>query len=301
MDFQKILCGSDTTVSAIDEEASLLFGNAIPTTTNQFTLQTAFQGQEGLQLVKQAKESGEPIAVAFVDMRMPPGWDGLTTITHLWKEDPNLEIVICTAYSDRSWNEIISTLGPTGQLLILKKPFDIVEVLQTTTTLVEKWNLNRTIEARLVQQKQALVDVETQFRMVFETSMIGMALVATGGKCLKVNECLCDLLECSAAELLRTEFSSFFHPGAKSQVSKRIAKLLGGEAQKYSVETPLVTKGGTTLWVQLDVSSVEEPKGRSAFLCVHVQDITDRIKAEKLARPPSDWKVEEEPSFPVRY
>lgn len=284
MDFKKILCDGDVMKSSIDEEASLLFGKDIPATGNQFTLQNAFQGQEGLELVKQAKASGEPIAVAFVDMRMPPGWDGLTTITHLWEEDPRLEVVICTAYSDRSWDEIMSTLGPTDRLLILKKPFDIVEVLQMTTTLVEKWNLTRMIEARMAAQTQQLADVETQLRMAFETSMIGMALVTLDGKFLKVNESVCKMLECSEDELLQGEFASFFHPEVLSQECERMTSLAEGEATSYSVETRFETKIGETIWVQLDMSRVAQSEGLSAYLVAQVQDITDRLKAEQLAQ-----------------
>ncbi|MEM6926496.1 MAG: HD domain-containing phosphohydrolase, partial [Myxococcota bacterium] len=74
-----------------------------------------------------------------VDMLMPPGWDGLTTIEHLWRADPAIQIVICTAYSDRSWSEILGRVGNTDQLLILKKPFDPVEVAQLAHGLSHKW------------------------------------------------------------------------------------------------------------------------------------------------------------------
>src|SRR6267142_5168727 len=79
--------------------------------------------------------------MAFVDMRMPPGWDGLETIRRIWQVYPDLEIVICTAYSDHSWQEIQQTLGTSDRLLILKKPFDKVEVQQLVLALTEKWNL----------------------------------------------------------------------------------------------------------------------------------------------------------------
>ncbi len=75
-------------------------------------------------------------------MRMPPGWDGVQTIQRLWEVDPNVQVVICTAYSDYSWEEISKKLGLTDRLLILKKPFDPVEITQIATSLSEKWSLN---------------------------------------------------------------------------------------------------------------------------------------------------------------
>jgi PAS domain S-box-containing protein len=92
-------------------------------------------------------------------VRMPPGWDGIETTSRLWAEDPDLQIVICTAYSDYGWDEMVRRLGQTDNLLLLKKPFDPVEVVQITHALTRKWlllqqakwrvaNLDRTIAHR---------------------------------------------------------------------------------------------------------------------------------------------------------
>ncbi len=89
----------------------------------RFEVDSAFQGKEGLQKVQAALAEGDPYALAFVDMRMPPGWDGIETIGHLWEADPQLQVVICTAYSDYSWNDMHRHLGNSDSLLILKKPF----------------------------------------------------------------------------------------------------------------------------------------------------------------------------------
>ena len=100
------------------------------------------QGQEGLTKLEEALcKPDNPFTVAFVDMRMPPGWDGVQTIQRLWQADPNVQVVICTAYSDYSWEEISKKLGLTDRLLILKKPFDPVEIIQIATSLSEKWSL----------------------------------------------------------------------------------------------------------------------------------------------------------------
>src|SRR4029079_5300317 len=92
-------------------------------------------------LVRQSVREGRPYAVAFVDVRMPPGWDGIETVQHIWAEFPELECVLCTAYSDYSWDEIVDRLGQCGRLLILKKPFDNIEVRQLASALTQKWAL----------------------------------------------------------------------------------------------------------------------------------------------------------------
>jgi predicted signal transduction protein with EAL and GGDEF domain len=126
----------------------------------QFDLGHAMQGETALDMVLAAMKAGNPYAMAFVDMRMPPGWDGLQTIQELWKADPNLQIAICTAYSDYSWDEIKRDIGITDNLLILKKPFDAVEVIQMATALSEKWSLSR--EAKLkMDDLKSMVDLRT--------------------------------------------------------------------------------------------------------------------------------------------
>ena len=107
-----------------------------------FVIDSAYQGRDGLTLVEQALVEGRPYQVAFVDVRMPPGWDGVETLEHLWQVDPDLQAVICTAYADYSWTEIIARLGRGDQFLILKKPFDPIEMSQLASALSRKWILH---------------------------------------------------------------------------------------------------------------------------------------------------------------
>jgi CheY-like chemotaxis protein len=140
-DFTKILGpgeAQDSNFSALEDE---LFGETTPTATQErFEITSAYQGQEGLEKVRAAIAGGRPFAMAFVDVRMPPGWDGVETISRIWEISPNLQTVICTAYSDYSWEEIIERLGRNDRLLILRKPFDPVEVQQLACNLTEKWS-----------------------------------------------------------------------------------------------------------------------------------------------------------------
>src|SRR5262249_5567228 len=108
-----------------------------------FELSFASQGKEGLEMVQRSTSAGLPYALAFVDMRMPPGWDGREAVQQSWAVDPCRQAVICTAYSDRSWEEINERLGATDRLLFLKKPFDPIEVRQLALALTEKWNERR--------------------------------------------------------------------------------------------------------------------------------------------------------------
>ncbi|MBL9209400.1 MAG: response regulator [Opitutaceae bacterium] len=143
-DVRKILCPAVSPASrALDSlEAELLGGTSAPTRpAAHFEVDSAHQGREGLERVEAALAAGRPYAMAFVDVRMPPGWDGVETTLELWKVEPDLQIVICTAYADYSWEEILTRLGNSDRLVVLKKPFDTIEVLQLANALTEKWNL----------------------------------------------------------------------------------------------------------------------------------------------------------------
>jgi CheY-like chemotaxis protein len=154
-DFRKIL-GQRAKVS---EEASAakaaFFGNAPSEEPAGFEIDTALQGAEALDKVKLALDGKKPFAMAFVDVRMPPGLDGVETIERLWKIDPDVQCVICTAFADYSWQAMIDKLGTTDRLLILKKPFDPIEVRQLATALTEKWNATLRERTRLLEIKRA--------------------------------------------------------------------------------------------------------------------------------------------------
>jgi signal transduction histidine kinase len=161
-DFRKVLGEASYERSALAELEAALFGQP-PTRAHMepFLIDSAYQGQEARSLVEKARLEGAPYAVAFVDMRMPPGWDGVETAQRLWEVDPELQVVVCTAYSDYSWEELLGKLEAHAErFLILKKPFDHVEVRQLATSLSRKWTLARQARERALEL-EALVRERT--------------------------------------------------------------------------------------------------------------------------------------------
>ena len=149
-DVRKLFAPAGASSAEVDALENELFGASKPSPVS-FQFDSALQGDRGLALVETALAEGRPYSVAFVDMRMPPGWDGLETISRVWKVDPSLQIVICTAYSDYGWAEITGRLGQTDNLLVLKKPFDAVEAVQMVHALSEKWRLRREVEDQVCE------------------------------------------------------------------------------------------------------------------------------------------------------
>ncbi|MCE6981018.1 hybrid sensor histidine kinase/response regulator [Pseudomonas frederiksbergensis] len=167
-DFRKILTPTSEQHVALDEMEAALFGDEVKSTNLLFELDSAYGGQEGLGKLIQALQENRPYALAFVDMRMPEGWDGAQTIEHLWQEDPQLQVVVCTAYSDYSWDELLERLHAHDRLLILKKPFDNIEVQQMANTLLTKWEMTERASIQM-SHLEHLVDQRTdQFKQASE-------------------------------------------------------------------------------------------------------------------------------------
>ena len=106
-----------------------------PTEELVFELDSAFQGQEGVARVREALEANSPYALIFLDYRMPPGWNGAETLRRLRQVEPSLRVVLCSAYSDYSWEAMRQEFGDSVLLRELKKPFNGQEVRQLLLTL----------------------------------------------------------------------------------------------------------------------------------------------------------------------
>lgn len=225
-DFQKILC-PPLADGALDEvEASVFGATQQDRPSIQFTVDSTFQGEEAIAQVMTAARTGIRYAVAFIDVRMPPGWDGMETTLRLWEADPDIQVVICTAYSDYSWEDTVELIGRPDRLLILKKPFDGIEVLQLAHALTEKWSLlqvarantekleamiaSRTEELTLANRKLAEEVAErtrkeealkfAQFSM--DHAGDAMFWLKPDGSFLYVNEAMCRSVNYSRDELL---------------------------------------------------------------------------------------------------
>jgi diguanylate cyclase (GGDEF)-like protein len=91
-------------------------------------------------------------------MRMPPGWDGLETIEQLWKIDPEVQVVVCSAYTDYDWLELLERLGHSDKLIVIKKPFEPIEILQSASALSRKWQNARALKHHIESLERAVTD-----------------------------------------------------------------------------------------------------------------------------------------------
>lgn len=185
-DFRKILCPENSRKASLNKMRAALFDSVEPVVNSTaFELDSAHQGQEGLEMVKKALAEDRPYALAFVDVRMPPGWDGVETIARIWEVNPEVQIVICTAYSDYSWEEMRAKVGQPDSLLVLKKPFDNIEVQQLAHALTKKWSLNfhsRSQMAELARANESLANSEERFSKAFHESPLPTGIQSVGDR-----------------------------------------------------------------------------------------------------------------------
>jgi two-component system sensor histidine kinase/response regulator len=198
-DFRKILIASSDLSNDLAEDEVALFGDTmVKFSLPIFEIDSAYQGQEGLDLIEKSLGEGRPYALAFVDVRMPPGWDGVETTCKIWEKYPDLQVVICTAYSDYTWEEMLKTLGYSDRMVILKKPFDNIEVLQLAIAMTEKWrlyqqakvhldDLERIVQERTLELKAANNDLKSANLLLIASTekaqrMADAALAASDAK-----------------------------------------------------------------------------------------------------------------------
>ena len=140
IDFRRILNpGPRKGKDDLDALEEALFGaNAAqdtPSCESEFELDSAFQGQEGVAKVNESLTTGRPYSLIFLDYRMPPGWNGAETLKRLRVVAPSIPVVLCSAYSDYSWTELMRESGTSQVLRELRKPFNGQEVRQMALAL----------------------------------------------------------------------------------------------------------------------------------------------------------------------
>jgi len=272
-DFRKIL-GGRSELSEYDEiEAKLFSDDSVSSPGIIYELESAYQGEEGFSKVVQAQKEGRPYAMAFVDMRMPPGWDGLQTIKHIWEVDSQIQLVICTAYSDYSWNEVMQHLGATDRLIILKKPFDMVEVQQMTTALTTKWSLGCENAARLIQAQES----EEKYRSVVNSVGDAIITLDVEGNIRFVNQ--------TAWHMSNRIVGDNYCQGIKEEHRENVAKAIAevfATGQQQNVEYAIIGNANNTVWSEGRLSPFYE-NGKVVAVTLVASDIS--------ARKELDWQL----------
>jgi diguanylate cyclase (GGDEF)-like protein/PAS domain S-box-containing protein len=289
-DFRKIFAKAPAQPSLEDDEAVLFGATKIPTRSMDFAMDSAFQGKEALEKLRASLNANCPYSMAFIDMRMPPGWDGVETVEHLWAEDPRLQVVFCTAYADTSWKEVLNRLDVRDRLLILKKPFDPIEVYQLASALTTKWRMAEQAAFKMNALEQA---VEERTRELSYANIIvqnsPVILYRLRGEpsfpLIYISHNITKFGHDPKALVASPDWArSLIHAEDRAKVGESMARMLEKGAEGASIEFRLTAGDGSLHWVDNRYIPVRDTEGRLVEVEGIVIDITERkIADEKIA------------------
>ncbi|BAV76014.1 response regulator receiver domain/sensory box/GGDEF domain/EAL domain protein [Pseudomonas chlororaphis subsp. aurantiaca] len=286
-DFRKILACTDAPEDSLSDAEAALFGTPVSAALEHFYLDSAFQGREALNMVQAALERNAPYAMAFIDMRMPPGWDGLETIERLWQVDPKLQIALCTAYSDYSWEDIAERLQLGDRLLILKKPFDAIEIRQMASALTVKWQMTEDAALKMDQLEQA---VEERTRELADANIIvqnspTILYRLRGEPSFKLMYISHNITKFGhvAAQLVASDdwAQTLIHPDDQAKVESAMLRVLDRDVAGASIEFRMRTGDGAFRWVENRYIPVRNDQGQLVEVEGIILDITERKLAEE--------------------
>ena len=169
-----------------------------------FEILHAESGERACEIVKSSKESNRPIAVGFIDVRMPPGIDGIEAIRQIRQVDKNIELVIMTAYMDKPLPEIIHDMELLHKLLYIRKPFVQEEIQQLALSLVEKWNIDvekGNVEQELIKNQQQLIIDHKRLEILLNATGDAIGMFDTNGHLVFANQWYEALFELTESEL----------------------------------------------------------------------------------------------------
>ena len=191
--------------AATDELAAAFTRQETTAFLPEFELLHATSGEEAYEAIKAGRESNRPIAVAFVDIRMPPGIDGIETIRKVRTVDRDIEIIIMTAYTDKSLSEITHDMELLHKVLYIRKPFAREEIQQITLSLAGKWN----VEQELAEKRRQLTINHQRLEAVLDATGDAMAMYDVTGSLVFANRGYEKVLDLAKSELKKMSPNAF--------------------------------------------------------------------------------------------
>ncbi|MDE2887457.1 MAG: sigma 54-interacting transcriptional regulator [Gemmatimonadota bacterium] len=278
-DFAELLCSSIERPSVDDLPAAFVReqeGNYL----SEFELLHANNGVEACDIIRKGRESNRPIAVAYIDIRMPPGIDGIETVRRVREFDRDIEIVIMTAFTDRSLPEIICDMELLHKLLYIRKPFTHVEIQQITLSLAEKWN----VEQELARQRRQLAVSRGRLEALLKATGDAIGMHDVAGRLVFANEMYLDLLGLEGIELekitpadLAARFRVRFREPDLSHLKGRFSNHRGDMVETTGAEG----FPGQRLFYR-SAASVSDQQGNVIDNVVLFRDVSWEIDAEQM-------------------
>lgn len=292
IDFHKALDTNRADSEALNNAKAALFGAQEQVASRPiYDIDSAYQGQQGYEMVANAIEEQRAYSVAFIDMRMPPGWDGVETIEHIWQIDDAIQVVICTAYVDYLWSEIVDRLGTSDRLLILKKPFDNIEVCQLASALSQKHRLTREVQRHIEDlnltvedRTAALSQSESHIRAILESAAECIISANHLGEIVEFNPAAEQVFGYSRDEVLGKRFTELISPAARTKQELSFLEHVESDMEMLGkrLEVTAMRRDGSEFPIETTVTTIQR-NGRPCFTAI-LHDISERKQMETRLR-----------------
>ncbi|KAF0174712.1 MAG: sensor histidine kinase [Limisphaerales bacterium] len=274
-----------------------------------FQPESASGGEEAERLARAAEDSGQPFAMAFVDMYMP-GLDGEATLSRLWHVSPELQVVLCTGAADTALARLLERFGHTDQLIILKKPFELLEILQLANAMTAKWqhfiesqghlaNLEQAVFERTEDARKALAKVQWELderrkseaqlrrneellRLITDNAADLIAVVDAAGNRLYNSPSYERVLGYTPAELGRTKSLAQVHPEDRPRI-ERARRAASQEGHGINLEYRMQHKDGSWRTLESSGAAIRNERGEVEKFVLVARDITARKQVEAAA------------------
>ena len=283
-DFRKILCAVSSARAMPGGGLPEVCGEKPPRDAQpEFEIDSAFQGQEGLEKVVRARDDGRPYAMAFVDVRMPLGSGRVETIARILEKDAAIQIVACTDDTKNPWQHIVEKLGNSDRLVILKRPFESIEVLQFARAMLKKWLLTQEAGQKPEDPQRelaplGLTDSQERLAKAFDACPLPIAILRLHDHgCVEINRAFLAATGCTREEMLgRSPWDASLSIDPKARL-----EAMGDLAHGHSVrqrECHLIPKDGSRREALLWMEPFDLASGR--HLIAIVQDVSEQAKLE---------------------
>lgn len=277
-DFRRILNPPPPPAGLAAIDADL--GRTAEPLPTSFRLSEASDGHAAVAAQRGAQLLGDPIGVAFVDLRMPVGPDGLETAEQLLAADRDLQVVLCTAYSDHPWPAITKRIGETDRVLILKKPFDPIEVQQLASALSAKWRLIRDNR----RQMEEINARQLQLQAIMDHAPVAVVLADDQGVVRLVNTAFEKAVGVTRHQALGKNLPSLLPPELQDAARERMEGVLkNGELAVNERELADPADPDHPRRYLLSSFPVTDERGQRG-VCAIATDITKRRELEDLLR-----------------
>ncbi len=246
----------------------------------KFDISVANSGEKGFEVVKDKTENEQPIAVAFIDMKMDPGWNGIETAKKLRSIDDRIYIVIVTGFTEYNIDQIQNELK--HDVFFLHKPFKHKEIFQMARNICNSWTRDEQLKKTVVSR-----DYFDSILLAIHDSLF---VINSDANIIKINNSTCDLLGFNQDELINKSILSI----GENKYFSNLIKILDPHYQPTDEnlirfkelgylnyeQSFLINKKDEKIPIRLSCSLLYDQKSNNNLICL-VQDIRQEIKTKE--------------------